>query len=132
MDTPEATHVSLWDKKNLNLYVLWGKKKGGGGEGLRRRNVKAKGDLFDPQEDLPPHVLREPSSPGKKSHESFMIVFILYSLKASALLLSNLNCLGRWLGTASPSPCSSLHHQKFLKREPGPCWGAGVAGQEST
>lgn len=31
-----------------------------------------------------------------------MIVFTLYSLKASALLLSNFNWLGCWLGTALP------------------------------
>lgn len=38
--------------ENPYLYILWAQ-----GEDQRRRTVKARGDLFDPQEDLPGHVL---------------------------------------------------------------------------
>lgn len=66
------------------------------GEGRKRRNIGFIGSLPDPQECLPArHALRKPISSGEESNESFMIVFALYSLKASTLLLSSLN----WLGT---------------------------------
>ena len=62
-----------------------------------------------------------------------MIVFILYSLKTSALLLSNLNWLGCWLALPLPAPLLLPSPSEIpLEREPGPCWGAGAAGQEST
>lgn len=62
-----------------------------------------------------------------------MIVFILYSLKTSALLLSNLNWLGCWLALPFPAPLFlPLPSETPLEHEPGPCWGAGAAGQEST
>lgn len=64
------------------------------GEGQKKRIIGLV--CLTPQECLPAgHALRKPFTSGKESHESLMSVFALYSLKASALLLSNLN----WLGT---------------------------------
>lgn len=66
--------------------------------------MKADRDWLDPQKDLPERVLCKLSSPGQESDESFMTVVIVHSLKASALLLSNLN----WLGTRPALPLQPL------------------------
>lgn len=61
------------------------------GEAWSSRSIKGRGDLYDSQEDLPVHVFGKLIRPGEEGNESFMTVFTLYSLKASALLSSDLN-----------------------------------------
>lgn len=73
-----------------------------------------------------PRVCSGSSGPGKKSNESFMVVFSVQSLTALALLSVSLSRLGaRWL--CPSQPWTSLCHQKFLEHERVPCPGTGAA-----
>jgi hypothetical protein len=107
----------LSNTPDLYLSILWKRKKGGGRAGQRRRSQKSQRRIVGPSRGFCEHLLGKPISPGKEIDESFMIIFVLYSLKDPPLLLSNLNWLGSLhsplqpllLPLASEIPQASLH-----------------------